>query len=89
MSLLGVLALPKNSTQKAGSKEKEAYDIECSIEAPSAEDGISSWKLAECSALGRVRAEVFWRINAKLQTVDAARLISGDFILCYERRIHR
>ena len=41
MKLLGVLALPKNSTQKAGSKLKDEYDGECLIEAPSAVVGIS------------------------------------------------
>jgi hypothetical protein len=36
----GALAFPKNSTQKAGSKEKEENDGVCSIEAPTAADGM-------------------------------------------------
>jgi hypothetical protein len=38
--LLGVLALPKKSTQKAGSNEKEAKELLCGIEAPSAVFGM-------------------------------------------------
>ena len=33
---LGLLALPKNSTQKAGSNENEASELLCGIEAPAA-----------------------------------------------------
>ena len=34
--LFGLLALPKNSTQNAGSKEKEAKELLCGMEAPAA-----------------------------------------------------
>lgn len=42
VSSLGWDALPKNSTQKAGSKEKDENDVECSIDAPVAELGIAN-----------------------------------------------
>jgi len=38
VSGFGELALPKNSTQKAGSKENEAKEGECGIEDPAAVD---------------------------------------------------
>lgn len=42
VSGFGELALPKNSTQKAGSKENDAKDGEWGIEDPAAVDGMLS-----------------------------------------------
>lgn len=44
VSAFGSLALPKNSTQKAGSKEKEANEFVCGIDALAAVDGIDRSK---------------------------------------------
>lgn len=41
VKLLGLLLFPKNSTQKAGSKEKDVYDGACSIDAPAGDFGMS------------------------------------------------
>lgn len=47
VNAFGLLALPKNSTQKAGSNENEANEFACGIEAFSAVRGIESlWYLA-------------------------------------------
>ena len=52
-----MLAFPKNSTQNAGSNENDPYELECSMEAPSAHDGTASFT-AVCSLdLGILRAE--------------------------------
>jgi hypothetical protein len=42
VNAFGVLALPKNSTQNAGSNENEANEFECGIEASCAVRGIES-----------------------------------------------
>lgn len=53
VSGFGSLALPKNSTQNAGSNEKDANDELSSIEAPAALSGILSFNGLLDGAVGK------------------------------------
>jgi len=72
-SLFGVLELPKNSTQNAGSNEKDAKEGSCSIDAPSAVFGIfkeriSPWLLVGCEVT--VRAAIDRAVQATRRESD-------------------
>lgn len=41
VNALGLLLFPKNSTQNAGSKEKDVYEGACSMDAPAGDFGTS------------------------------------------------
>ena len=67
VSLFGALALPKNSTQNAGSKENEANEADCPYEAPCAEAGMVTSTAVELLDDGKQMAVRATRKARKLE----------------------
>ncbi len=78
VSLFGALALPKNSTQNAGSKENDANEVDCPYEAPCAEAGMVRSTAVELLDDGKQvavratrRARQLERLHVRLSNADS------------------
>ena len=80
VKVLGLLALPKNSYQNAGSKENEAYDGVWPIDAPDVEEGTFSWMAFGLSALGIPSADVLLNIKDTAQATTVLPFTLWAFI---------
>jgi hypothetical protein len=76
----GALAFPKNSTQKAGSNEKEENDGVCSIEAPIGVGGMVSWYVEGGSFCGKATTEQIPKRARILEIHDEVHLNPGEAI---------